>query len=245
MTKENYDFINPTHYKKGNKEVWEMMVDIWGIDAFIAHCEMNAFKYRMRAGDKPNQPIDRDIDKAHWYEGKAAELRAIEPDTINQGGYANPHTPSEVTISPVTVKDDYVIPTSKVGMLKIGDWYESSYNGHKKSVFYVLKELKDTFIVCGFINYNDAEEWISDYPIIKSVWLVFGGNGIPDTRKLTDKEITDVFIKKFEAHYDGCRHYRLTLDEYEFPLFEGTNMSAHLGDDENWFELMRKGVWVR
>lgn len=73
--KENYDFINPTHYKTGNKEVWEMMVDIWGLEKFISHCEMTAFKYRMRIGKKPDQPIDRDLDKARWYEAKADELR--------------------------------------------------------------------------------------------------------------------------------------------------------------------------
>lgn len=72
---ESYDFINPTHYKSGTKEVWEMMVDIWGVDAYIAHCEMCAFKYRQRLGLKPNQPIERDLDKAKWYETKANELR--------------------------------------------------------------------------------------------------------------------------------------------------------------------------
>ena len=72
---EAYDFVNPNHYKKGNKEVFEMMIDIWGKDAYIAHCEMCAFKYRMRLGEKPDQPVDRDLDKAKWYEAKAKELR--------------------------------------------------------------------------------------------------------------------------------------------------------------------------
>jgi len=81
-SKKDYDYVNPNHYKKGNKEVWEMMVDIWGVDAFISHCEMNAFKYRMRAGDKPNQPVQRDIAKANWYEAKARELRENRLDYI-------------------------------------------------------------------------------------------------------------------------------------------------------------------
>lgn len=71
----NYNFINPNHYKKSSKEVWEMMLDIWGKEMFIAHCEMTAFKYRMRVGNKPNQPIKRDLEKAKWYEDKAKELR--------------------------------------------------------------------------------------------------------------------------------------------------------------------------
>ena len=69
-----YDFINPNHYKKLNKEVWQMMVDIWGVEAFKLHCQMCAFKYRMRLGDKPNQPIDQDLQKAQWYEKKIKEL---------------------------------------------------------------------------------------------------------------------------------------------------------------------------
>ena len=72
--KAPYDFINPNHYKNSSKEVWEMMVDIWGKDAFILHCEMCSFKYRQRLGLKPNQPIERDLEKAKWYEDKAKEL---------------------------------------------------------------------------------------------------------------------------------------------------------------------------
>lgn len=73
--KTEYDYINPNHYKTGGKEVIDMMVDVWGKELVIAHCEMNAFKYRMRVGKKPNQPIEQDIKKAEWYENKAKELR--------------------------------------------------------------------------------------------------------------------------------------------------------------------------
>ena len=72
---QTYDYINPEHYKKGDKEVYEMMIDIWGVDAYIKHCEMCAFKYRMRLGAKPEQPIERDLKKAEWYESKANELK--------------------------------------------------------------------------------------------------------------------------------------------------------------------------
>ena len=72
---EEYNYIDPNHYKNGSKEVYEMMIDIWGVEAFIKHCEMTAFKYRMRAGLKPDQPIERDLQKAKWYETKASELR--------------------------------------------------------------------------------------------------------------------------------------------------------------------------
>ena len=74
MDKE-YDYTNPSHYKLGSKETSEMMIDIWGKDAFIKHCEMTSFKYRMRVGTKPNEPIERDLSKAMWYESKAKQLR--------------------------------------------------------------------------------------------------------------------------------------------------------------------------
>lgn len=76
MEKEvkEYDYINPNHYKDGSMEVIDMMVKIWGIEKVIAHCEMTAFKYRMRAGKKPDQPIQRDLEKANWYINKAKEL---------------------------------------------------------------------------------------------------------------------------------------------------------------------------
>ena len=72
---EEYDYINPNHYKVGGKETFEMMIDIWGKEAFIKHCEMTSFKYRMRIGIKPNQPIERDLEKARWYELKAKQLK--------------------------------------------------------------------------------------------------------------------------------------------------------------------------
>lgn len=72
--KKKYDYINPSHYQNSSKEVWEMMVLIWDKEAFIKHCEMTAFKYRMRVGLKPDQPVERDLSKAKWYEDKAKEL---------------------------------------------------------------------------------------------------------------------------------------------------------------------------
>jgi len=73
--KKEYDYVKPSHYQQNSKEVWEMMIDIWGEDAFIKFCEINAFKYRMRLGLKPDQPIERDLAKAQWYENKARELK--------------------------------------------------------------------------------------------------------------------------------------------------------------------------
>lgn len=81
---ENYDFIKPDHYKNFSKEVIDMMVDIWGVEHVISFCEMNAFKYRMRLGTKPEQPIERDLKKANWYLNKANDLR--NEQRTNTGG---------------------------------------------------------------------------------------------------------------------------------------------------------------
>ena len=71
----NYDFINPDHYKKYSVEVIDMMIAIYGKEKTAAYCELNAFKYRMRMGEKPEQPIERDLEKEKWYINKANELR--------------------------------------------------------------------------------------------------------------------------------------------------------------------------
>ena len=63
---------HPKHYTQGSKEVIDMMVDIWGKESVAIYCEINAFKYRMRAGLKGN--ATEDIEKAKWYENKRLEL---------------------------------------------------------------------------------------------------------------------------------------------------------------------------
>ena len=70
---ENLSSINPDHYKTGGKQVWEMMIELYGVDKYKAFCELNSFKYRMRAGKKSSK-IYEDIKKAMWYESKLEEL---------------------------------------------------------------------------------------------------------------------------------------------------------------------------
>jgi hypothetical protein len=76
----NFDFdvkdnVNPEHYKKLPKETIEIMVDIWGAEAVALHCQMSAFKYRMRLGHKEGQALEDEVGKIEWYENKARELR--------------------------------------------------------------------------------------------------------------------------------------------------------------------------
>ena len=80
----SYDSINPDHYKGGDKQVWEQMVALFGIDKYLAFCELNAFKYRMRAGRKPGQSSDQDIGKARWYEDHMKSLMK-ERDDLQAG----------------------------------------------------------------------------------------------------------------------------------------------------------------
>lgn len=76
MENEEYQYVNhPSHYNNYSIEVIDMMVKIYGFEATINFCEMNAFKYRMRMGTKPGEDISRDLKKEAWYLNKASELK--------------------------------------------------------------------------------------------------------------------------------------------------------------------------
>lgn len=73
---ETYNFVDhPTHYNTYDIEVIEMMRRIWGDEKVADWCEITAFKYRMRLGSKPDNPIKQDLEKEQWYIAKAKELR--------------------------------------------------------------------------------------------------------------------------------------------------------------------------
>lgn len=73
---ENYNFVDhPSHYNTYDIEVIEMMRRIWGDEKVADWCEITAFKYRMRVGSKPDNPIKQDLEKEQWYIAKAKELR--------------------------------------------------------------------------------------------------------------------------------------------------------------------------
>lgn len=66
---------HPKHYNQYPIEVIDMMIAIWGVDAVISWCEITAYKYRMRLGKKPENPIEQDLAKEQWYLNKALELK--------------------------------------------------------------------------------------------------------------------------------------------------------------------------
>lgn len=59
---------HPTHYqKKGRKECIVEMEEKYGAEVTAIFCLTNAYKYNYRAGEKEDNPSERDISKAKWY----------------------------------------------------------------------------------------------------------------------------------------------------------------------------------
>ena len=76
IAKSNYEHVeHPNHYNTYPMETIDMMVAIWGKEKVADFCEINAFKYRMRMGTKPDNAIEQDLKKEQWYLNKAKELR--------------------------------------------------------------------------------------------------------------------------------------------------------------------------
>lgn len=79
MDKNNYEMVeSPKHYNLYSMEVLDMMIKIWGVEKTITFCEMNAFKYRMRMGTKPENDVAQDLKKEKWYLEKAEKLKQIK-----------------------------------------------------------------------------------------------------------------------------------------------------------------------
>ena len=71
-----YEEVNhPQHYNNYDVEVIDMMEKIFGREETAIFCKLNAFKYRMRAGTKPNQSAEKDLAKEQWYLRKKNELQ--------------------------------------------------------------------------------------------------------------------------------------------------------------------------
>lgn len=65
---KEYEMVNhPKHYGKYNIETIEMIHRIYGSFLTSKWCEINAFKYRMRLGIKPDNPIEQDLKKENVY----------------------------------------------------------------------------------------------------------------------------------------------------------------------------------
>ena len=65
-----YEMVNhPTHYGRYDVEVIEMIRRIWGPFITSKWTEITAFKYRQRLGEKPDNPIEQDLNKENVYLG--------------------------------------------------------------------------------------------------------------------------------------------------------------------------------
>ena len=79
---KDYEYVNhPKHYNNYDIEVIDMMEKIFGLYDTYAFCKLNAYKYRMRAGTKPNITIQQDLDKEKWYLTRAEEIKSRMTDT--------------------------------------------------------------------------------------------------------------------------------------------------------------------
>lgn len=75
-TKPN-DMVNhPSHYKAGDLECFEVMLQLYGREAMMAFCMCNAFKYQWRCNKKGN--LNQDLEKAIFYNKKFLELAENE-----------------------------------------------------------------------------------------------------------------------------------------------------------------------
>lgn len=77
------EMINhPSHYNKpGRQECIVEMFEKFGATAVYWFSVLSAYKYRYRAGDKPDNAVEQEVAKAEWYDHMAEEMRRLHaPD---------------------------------------------------------------------------------------------------------------------------------------------------------------------
>lgn len=69
MEKQSYDSEgNARHYDTERINTINIFEAIFGTVAVMHFCEINALKYRLRAGKKEGNSLEQEILKAKWYE---------------------------------------------------------------------------------------------------------------------------------------------------------------------------------
>ncbi len=73
---EDYNFIEPSHYKlwKDNNDVNDVIKSSLKKSEYIGFIKGNILKYQLRLGKKPNEPIERDKEKIKWYQEQLNNL---------------------------------------------------------------------------------------------------------------------------------------------------------------------------
>lgn len=85
-TERPVDSTNPSHYReppdleqfpdaRPDEECIDYMIRTEGIRRVLAFCQLNAIKYRWRAGRKEGEKAEADRSKAQWYEDMDDWLR--------------------------------------------------------------------------------------------------------------------------------------------------------------------------
>lgn len=68
MTNESVELVDhPNHYNEGSIECIEAMRRMFGDEAVKNFCNLTAFKYYFRRGNKVGEDFNRDTKKAEWY----------------------------------------------------------------------------------------------------------------------------------------------------------------------------------
>lgn len=67
---------HPEHYKAGDLECLDVMLDLYGRDAVLHFCMLNSFKYQWRCNKKDN--CKEDLKKARWYMNKYLEILELD-----------------------------------------------------------------------------------------------------------------------------------------------------------------------
>ena len=83
---EKEDVVNePNHYQHGTFEVIDEMLIVFGVEATLTFCKMNAWKYRARAPYKGT--FQQDMDKANRYIEMAYQIQQIRQEYPEADGY--------------------------------------------------------------------------------------------------------------------------------------------------------------
>lgn len=75
----------PQHYQHGIFEVIDEMIIVFGVEATMQFCRMNAWKYRARAPYKGK--MEQDMDKANRYLEMAYEMSQIRQEHPEADSY--------------------------------------------------------------------------------------------------------------------------------------------------------------
>jgi hypothetical protein len=67
---------HPQHYCTGKYECFEVMTEVFGVEAVKGFCLCNAFKYLFRCENKNNKL--QDIKKSRWYIDKLISILEAE-----------------------------------------------------------------------------------------------------------------------------------------------------------------------